>query len=132
MIENAKFSNPEHTMIECTINGQPSWVPADVDGFTGRMLAAYLVENAIADYEAPPATLEPITAAQAVVALDHVGLLDGVETAVALYPRTVQLWYQRAQVWERFNPYVMGIGLELGLADPQIDELFRYAATLEK
>ncbi len=55
MIENAKFIDPEHTRIECTIDGQPAWLFADVDGHIGRMLAAYLVENSIADYVAPPA-----------------------------------------------------------------------------
>jgi hypothetical protein len=55
MITDAKFIDPDHTRIECKIDGQLSWLSADADGHAGRMLAAYLVENSIADYVAPPA-----------------------------------------------------------------------------
>jgi hypothetical protein len=55
MITDAKFIDPDHTRIECLIDGQLSWLSADADGHVGRMLTAYLVENTIADYVAPPA-----------------------------------------------------------------------------
>src|SRR5215203_6637509 len=85
----------------------------------------------IVPYAPPaPAQIKSVTAAQAVIALEHTGILDAVETLMPSYPRSVQLWYARAQEWQRYNPYVMGIGLELGLADADIDQLFAYASTL--
>jgi hypothetical protein len=133
MITTAQYTTADGALIACTIDDQVHFLPADADGEMGRMLAAYLeAGGTIAPYEAPPDPVPPVSAAQAVVALDHVHLLDLVEAAVARYPRNVQLWYQRAQMWERYNPYVMGLGLELGLDDAQIDNLFRYAATLDR
>lgn len=71
---------------------------------------------------------ESVTSAQAVVVLAEEGILDTVEAIIALYPRTVQIWFERANTWERGNPYIMGLGMELGLTEVQVDDLFRKAA----
>lgn len=69
-----------------------------------------------------------VSAAQACLILEDDGLLAGVEAIVAQMPKTVQIWFARANTWERDNPYVRGIGLELGLTEAQMDEMFRRAA----
>jgi hypothetical protein len=87
-----------------------------------------------AEFVASLASLEvqvlTVTAAQAVIALERAGLLTQVDAVVAAYPKEVQLWYARALTWERYNPYVIGIGLELGLTDEQVDALFVSASKL--
>jgi hypothetical protein len=80
----------------------------------------------------PPVRVETVSAAQAVVALEHTGILEAVEAVVAAYPKTVRLWYAKAQEWKRYNPYVMGIALELDLSDADVDQLFAYASTLDR
>lgn len=69
-----------------------------------------------------------VSAAQACLILEDDGLLAQVEAIVAQMPKTVQIWFARANTWERDNPYVRGIGLELELTEAQMDEMFRRAA----
>lgn len=69
-----------------------------------------------------------VSSAQACLILDDDGLLAQVETIVAAMPKAVQIWFARANTWERANPYVMGIGLELDLSDEDLDDKFRRAA----
>lgn len=79
--------------------------------------------------DAPPPPVPEPTGAQCKIALYEAGLLDDVEDAIAAHPyRPVQLWYASANTWRRDNPYVQAIGVELGLTDEQIDDLFRAAA----
>jgi hypothetical protein len=69
-----------------------------------------------------------VSAAQACLILEDDGILAQVEAVVSEMPKTVQIWYARANTWERDNPYVRGIGLELDLTDEQVDEMFRRAS----
>jgi hypothetical protein len=97
MIENAKFSNPEHTIIECTINGQLSHVPADADGLVGRMLTAYLVENTIADYVAPPPPPRTVSRKQWFYALElwpDGSKLDAYSAYVPTTKRQAQIYFE--------------------------------------
>lgn len=71
---------------------------------------------------------EQVSAAQATIILNDDGLLDRVDAIVAGMHRSVQLWYARANSWERNSPYVVGIGLMLGLSDADLDDKFRRAA----
>ena len=69
-----------------------------------------------------------VSAAQATIILNDDGLLDRVEGIVAGMHRSVQLWYAKANFWERNSPYVVGIGLMLDLTDADLDDKFRRAA----
>jgi|GEM_PF-1096407 len=70
-----------------------------------------------------------ITPTQAKLALHDRGLLDDVEALVASHPyRPVQIYFDNATVWERNNPYVVGLGYELGLSEDDMDALFIAAA----
>lgn len=69
-----------------------------------------------------------VSSAQACLILEEDGLLAQVEAIVANMPKVVQIWFARANTWERYNPYVMGIGIELDLSDEAMDDKFRRAA----
>lgn len=71
-----------------------------------------------------------VTAAQAKIALFRSGYLEQVEAIVLQYPKDIQIWYESALYWERNNPYILGLGLELGLDDKDIDNLFEMASKL--
>lgn len=70
-----------------------------------------------------------VTAAQAQVALFDAGYLDQVEELIASHPYPkVRIWWRAARNWERSNPYIYAVALELGLSDEQVDNLFKEAA----
>ncbi|EIM25762.1 hypothetical protein [Microvirga lotononidis] len=83
-----------------------------------------------------PPTPEPpfpsvVTAAQAKIALFNGGLLDQVKAVVAAHPyEIVRIWFADANNWERGNPYVQALGVEIGLTDEQMDELFVQASKI--
>jgi hypothetical protein len=54
------------------------------------------------------------------------------EIVEAFKNRRVSLWFREARIWERQNPYVLSIGLELDLTEEQVDDLFIYAGTLSQ
>jgi hypothetical protein len=79
----------------------------------------------------PTPVVTEVTAAQALLALDHATLLDTVETVVSAHPvKAVKIWYQRANVWEKSNPYVWALASELGLTDEQVNALFLFASKM--
>lgn len=72
-----------------------------------------------------------VTPAQAKIALFRAGLLDAVEADIATQYRPVQLYWQFATEFYRFNPYIMAIGASLGLTEGQIDALFLAASLIK-
>ena len=66
---------------------------------------------------------------QARLVLAQIGRLAEVEAMAAADP-VFNIWFDRALVWERTNPYVVNAGLALGLTETQVDELFVLGATL--
>lgn len=93
--------------------------------FTGTRGVRALTADEIAARNPVP---DQVSAAQASIILNDDGLLDRVDAIVAGMHRSVQLWYARANFWERNSPYVVGIGLMLGLTDADLDDKFRRAA----
>ena len=70
---------------------------------------------------------------QARAALLQAGLLGDIETYMA-DPATdpfVRIAWQDAQVFKRNSPTVLSLQPLLGLTDEQLDDLFRFAATIE-
>jgi hypothetical protein len=74
-----------------------------------------------------PSVPTRVMATQAKIALLRAGRFDAVRAAVDRYPAEVGIWFSDATEWERFNPYVVGIGLELGLSENDMDDLFHAA-----
>lgn len=71
-----------------------------------------------------PAT---ISAAQGCIILEEDGFLPEVKAIIAQMPMSVQIWFERANDWERVSPYVAALALELNLSEDVIDEMFRRA-----
>lgn len=109
--------------------GVPDLASRTVDTQAG-VVRAVSVKRALTPEEIAARNPVPssVSAAQACLILEDDGLLAQVETIVAAMPKVVQIWFARANTWERFNPYVMGIGLELDLTDEALDDKFRRAA----
>lgn len=105
-----------------------------VPGFTGdvRTILRKAFDFATGEFVDPPPTVPVfVTKAQAKIALYNAGLLDEVEAIVAAHPYPpVRIWYEAANDWYRANPYVLAIGVELGLTTEQVDDLFIAAALL--
>lgn len=80
--------------------------------------------------DAPPEPPIAITSTQAMVALHQKGYLEQVEEIIETFPFEARLWYKKSQIWERGNPYVQGLAIELDLDETQMDELFIYANKL--
>lgn len=90
----------------------------------------------VTPYVAPPPQPTPVppevSRFQARAALLQAGLLDDIEAYMA-DPATdpfVKLAWQDAQVFKRNSPTVLSLQPLLGLTDGQLDDLFRFAATI--
>ncbi len=140
-ISNPRWLDAEHTAVTMTITFKDA--PSKPLPFTAVVgnndptVKLVLDEVNSGKYGAigpyVPAVPYPLKvyAVQALLALKDAGLYDIVDTACKNHPlKEVQIWYEKAQTWEEDNPYVMGIGAELGLTDAQVHNLF-LAATLK-
>lgn len=75
-----------------------------------------------------------ITRRQARLALLHAGKLSAVESAIATiadptHQMAAQIEYENA-TWERGNPWIEQLGVQIGLTPADIDQLFITAANL--
>jgi hypothetical protein len=70
---------------------------------------------------------ESVTQLQARRALRAAGLLPQVEAAIAAADDDTQDAWRYAQVIERNHPALTAIAAQLGLTEPQMDDLFRAA-----
>ena len=68
--------------------------------------------------------------AQGKLALLQAELLDTVEAWVATQPRATQIEYAERGEWLRTWPLVVSAGVEFGLTDTDLDDIFTLAATL--
>ena len=91
------------------------------------------LDKALAGMAAPPA-VPTVSALQGMLAIYQAGLavtfnawkssLDPVSDFAII------AFFERAQTWQRDNPYLNQGAAALGLSDEQIDDLFQVAATL--
>lgn len=66
-----------------------------------------------------------VSKAQALQALDNAGLYDQVvETIRNHQVRSVKIWFENANYWERYHPYIQMFGPEFNLTDDDIDDFF--------
>lgn len=108
--------------------------PDDADTQVEGVLGVYLHEDweVMRDDEMRARNPVPsqVTMRQARLALLKRGLLDDVEAVIAASGRAAQLEWEYAAVVDRSNPAVAAVQQQQGLADAQIDDLFREAAKL--
>lgn len=93
------------------------------------------VKNAQGGFEAPLVQPAPIpaevTVFQGCAALQQAGILDEVEAyfAATTDPFEKLVW-QKMTAFRRDSPLMANVGAMFGLTDAQIDDLFRFAATI--
>ena len=102
------------------------FVRADFPGTVPPELPAYV---------APPSKVpKVVTLRQARLALLQFGMLAQVNTAVAAMPGAegdeARIEWEFSNTVERERPMVRALGVALGLADAQLDDLFTLAASL--
>lgn len=71
-----------------------------------------------------------ITCVQGRLALLQAGLLDAVESSIAVAAREIRIFWEFAVEWHRSNAVLVSLGQSLGLSDDQVDDLFRLAKGL--
>jgi hypothetical protein len=72
-----------------------------------------------------------ISKAQALQALDDAGLYESVVATISNHDvRRVKIWFDSANYWERYHPYIQMFGPEFDLTEEQIDDLFIAASKL--
>lgn len=72
-----------------------------------------------------------VSAFQAFEALDVFGYLDAAESAIAEADKKAQRAFHKATEFRRNSPTVLAIADTLGISELQLDDLFRYALTIE-
>ena len=80
-------------------------------------------------YEVPDPPPGKVSRRQAKLALHRRGLLKTVKQMVA-QDEELQIWYDDALEWLRNDPRIKQMAVALKLTDADVDDLFRYAATL--
>lgn len=79
---------------------------------------------------APPVAIpRGVTRRQGKRALEEIGLLAGVEQAIAAMPKTVQIDWAEALTFDRDSEAVALLAAAIPLSDKQLDDLFTLAAT---
>ena len=88
--------------------------------------------NNVQQWELKPIEIQiprSITPLQAKLQLFELGLLDEVDTMVAL-DKKVQLYWEYALTIERSNDILLSMAAQLGLTEEQLDEMFIEASKL--
>jgi hypothetical protein len=104
---------------------------ADLDGYDDALLARWgITRTVIADPVLDPNPVPTrVSALQLTLALDELGLLDGVESAVAASPRSVQLYWAKTDPFERSHPMIDQLAAAIGKTSADADNVFRLAIT---
>lgn len=136
------WANQEKTRIDLLVSFQGiGEVPFTASQFDAESHGRLLWENAvageygvIAPFSPPPAAIPAVVSRfQALAALYQAGYLDDIQAYMA-DPGTdfiVKLAWEEAQEFRRDSPLVSSMGATLGLADGQLDDLFRFASTIK-
>jgi hypothetical protein len=86
-------------------------------------------EQEVADALARLSVPQEVTAANFVRALDQAGLLDQVNAAVDGAGGLTKALWNHASFFRRDDPMLMNMAAAVGQTAPQLDDLFRLAAT---
>jgi len=91
-----------------------------------------IVEREIEIVEEPIQVPQSVTALQGLLAIDAAGMAEAYEAWATDPARAFaeKAFINRAQVWNRADPLMIGAATALGLSEAQMDELFILGATL--
>lgn len=136
-VTNPKWANPQCTALDVMVHfdglgvvpftAAPGDLPHSVEIFSRAVAGEF---GPIGGYvDRPEPIPESVTPAQAKITLFEAGLLDEVEALVSDHPyRPVSIWWTNAIQFDRDNAYLQALGMEIGLTDEQIDDMFIEAA----
>lgn len=128
--------HPQYGDVPFTWCANPEDEGEDTYGISAGVREALAQGSVAIEPYVPPPPFSPVPSEvsrfQARAALLQAGLLDDIEAYMA-DPATdpfVRLAWQDAQVFKRNSPTVLSLQPLLGLTDGQLDDLFRFAATI--
>lgn len=135
-----KWSDSGHTCIELMVNFTHcglvpfSCMAADTEHGQEIFNKAIAGEfGVIAEYVAPPVPVPQLVSRfQGMAALLQMGVLDDVDAYMALETTDPleKLAWRDIQEFRRSSPLLLKVGTMLSLSEAQIDDLFRFAATI--
>lgn len=110
----------QHVRAKIDLEGNVTYVPMTAEEIAALEAAANPVPSEVTPY-------------QARMALLNAALLETVETLMAdpNTPTAAKIAWEYATVIQRHSPFISTLGPALGLTEAQIDDLFRFAATVE-
>lgn len=88
----------------------------------------YVIESDAPDLA--PSPIQDVTPRQIRMALSRAGLRTSVEAAVAAGSQDLKDWYEFSTSFQRNQPLVVQMGIDLGQSPAQLDALWQLAATL--
>lgn len=88
------------------------------------------MQNPVITTEQKRTQLAPLSPAQIRLALDQLGLLAKVESAVAAGDNTLKIEWEFRQEFKRDNPTLNAMAKSLGITDDELDNIFVIGATL--
>lgn len=133
MVTNAKYANPEGTMVKADFDGVTMFVPADE---SNRHYREILAAGNIGAYEAPAESVDAwrarceVTKRQALLslyAMDDGQTLENIKAAVLAAGGLTQIDWETASTFKRMNSTVLAIQQVMGWTDQQLDALFQAA-----
>lgn len=108
----------------------------EIDCKTGEVVTRDLTAQEIADIAQVANTqqtlkqVQYVTPRQIRMALARAGLRTLVESAVAAGSQDLQDWYEFSTTFQRDQPLVVQMGIDMGQSPAQLDALWQLAATL--
>ena len=78
----------------------------------------------------PVVSIPDVTPRQIRMALSRTGLRSTVEAAIASGSQDLKDWYEFSTTFQRLQPLVIQMGIDLGQTPEQLDALWQLAATL--
>lgn len=114
-------SNPDYSLVQ-------EWLAA------GNTLEPEFTQEELAAIAESERLGKTVSMRQARLALLQSGLLSQIEAAIAALPEpdksAVTIEWEYAQEVKRSHAWVIALGIQLGLTDQQLDDLFTLAASL--
>lgn len=106
-------------------------IPADLANTDYAAYLSWLADGNTPDpADTVPVVIADVTPRQIRMALSRAGLRAPVEAAIAAGSQDLKDWYEFSTTFQRNQPLVIQMGIDLGQSPAQLDALWQLAATL--